>query len=94
VKAHPIEAAAIGAIAGCRLARIIIVPAVALLLTLAGWQPAQTTQPQPAAAPMAAQPAPERLTVAQLRTMARAVGHKALARNGRRADLLKALQLA
>jgi hypothetical protein len=32
--------------------------------------------------------------VAQLRTMARAVGHKALARNGRRADLLKALQLA
>jgi hypothetical protein len=90
---HPIETAAVGVIALARLARAILVPTAALLLTLAGWQPAQTSQPQPAAAPMAAQPAPERLTVAQLRTMARANGHRQLARSGRRADLLQALDL-
>jgi hypothetical protein len=39
VKTHPIEAAAIGALAACRLARAVIVPAVCLLLTVAGWQP-------------------------------------------------------
>jgi len=93
VKTHPIEAAAVGAIALARLARAFLVPSVALLLTLAGWQPAQTDQPQPATAPMAAQPAPY-LTVAQLRTMARANGHRTLARSGRRSDLLQVLNLS
>jgi len=94
VKPHPVEIAAVGAIALARLVRATLVPAAALLLTLAGWEPAQTDQPQPASAPMAAQPAPERLTVVQLRTMARANGHRALARSGRRADLLAALAMA
>ena len=75
--------------AAARLARSILVPVVCLALTLAGWQPAQTSQPQPAAAPMSA--APDRLTVVQLRTMARQAGHRSLARSGRRADLLAAL---
>ena len=96
VKAHPIETAAVGALALACLARAVLVPIVALALTVAGWQPAQTTQPQPAAAPMAAaQPAPApRLTVVQLRQMARAAGHRDLARSGRRADLLAALAMA
>jgi hypothetical protein len=34
------------------------------------------------------------LTVVQLRQLARAAGHRALARSGRRADLLAALALA
>jgi hypothetical protein len=92
--AHPVEIAAVGAVGLARLARAILVPAVCLVLTIAGWQPAQTSQPQPAAAPMAAQPAPKRLTVVQLRAMARANGHRALARSGRRADLLAVLKLA
>ena len=91
--AHPVEIAAIGAVGLARLARAILVPAVALLLTVAGWQPSQTSQPQPAATPMAAAP-PERLTVVQLRTMARQAGLPSLARSGRRADLLTALKLA
>ena len=93
MKHHPIETAAVGAIALARIARAVLVPIVALALTVAGWQPAQTAQPQPAAAPMAAAPAPY-VTVAQLRTMARAAGMRTLARSGRRADLLKSLELA
>jgi len=97
---HPIEAAAVGTVALVRLARAVLVPCVALVLTVAGWQPAGTA----AAAPMAlAAPAPapvardwagrplDCLTVRELRLQARAAGFRALARSGRRADLLAAL---
>jgi hypothetical protein len=87
MKAHPIALGAVATVAAVRLARSILVPAVALLLTVAGWQPSQSTQPQPAAA----QPTPDRRTVVELRKMARAAGHRTLARSGRRADLLAAL---
>jgi hypothetical protein len=79
---------------------VLLVAAVALLLTLAGWRPAAApltppprplpvvltpVAPAPAAQPLAA------LKVADLRALARAAGHRHLARNGRRADLLAAL---
>jgi hypothetical protein len=97
---HPIDAAAIGAVGLVRLARAVLVPCAALVLTVAGYRPS-------AAAP-AAQPAPavvardwagrivplDYLTVRELRLLARAAGHRALARSGRRADLLAALALA
>jgi len=100
-RTHPIEAAAVGSVALVRLARAVLVPCVALVLTVAGWQPSGTA----AAAPMAlAAPAPvardwagrplDSLTVRELRLQARAAGHRALARSGRRADLLAALALA
>ena len=85
--AHPIELAAVGAVAAVRLARAVLVPVLALVLVLAGYRPAAATVAplvQPAAA----------LTVVQLRQMARAAGHRALARSGRRVDLLAALALA
>jgi len=91
VKIHPIALGAVATVAAVRLARSILVPAVALILTVAGWQPSQTNQPQPAAMPTAAQPAPDRRTVAELRKLARQAGHRALARSGRRADLLAVL---
>jgi hypothetical protein len=95
-RTHPIEAAAIGTVALVRLARTVLVPCVALVLTVAGWQPSGPA----AAAPMAlAAPAPAPvalapLTVVQLRQLARQAGHRALARSGRRADLLAVLALA
>ena len=92
MKHHPIDGAAVATLALARLARAVLVPVIALALTVAGWQPAQTSQPQPAAAPMAAAPAPY-VTVAQLRTMARTAGLRGLARNGCRADLIQALGL-
>ena len=103
---HPIELTAVWAIGLARVARAVLVPCVALVLTLAGWCPS------PAAAAQAAQPAPApvdpsalmaeayptvvdhwaaRLTVVELRQMARAAGHRALARSGRRAELLAVL---
>ena len=115
VKAHPIETAAVGAIALARLARAVLVPTVALLLTLAGWQPKPS---EPAwlkhwrenaikNGPPGSHPeqvwratagsrygACHFLTVAQLRSMARAAGYRTLARSGRRADLLAALAMA
>jgi hypothetical protein len=98
---HPIDAAAIGTVALARLARAVLVPVVALVLTVAGWQPSGTA----AAAPVAlAAPAAvaavardwagrplDSLTVRELRLQARAAGFRALARSGRRADLLAAL---
>lgn len=103
--AHPIDFAALGAVALAKLARIALVHGIALVLVLAGWcpSPAAAAQPAPAApAPVAAvAPAPvtrdwagrplDRLTVAELRLQARAAGYKSLARNGRRAQLLAAL---
>lgn len=61
---HPLELAAVAAMAlGWALwtvARLLLVPALALLLTLAGWRPAPRSaapQPQPVA-PAAAEPLP------------------------------------
>jgi uncharacterized membrane protein YphA (DoxX/SURF4 family) len=107
MKTHPIEAAAIAAVAIGRLARAAAVPLVALALTVAGYRPAPAA---PAAVASAAPMVPDRthvaglpvavatpaaaLTVVQLRQLARAAGHRALARSGRRADLLAVLALA
>jgi hypothetical protein len=92
MQTHPIEAAAIGAVALIRLARAVLVPVVALALTVAGYRPA------PAAPATVAAVAPlvtgASLPVRELRQLARAAGHRALARNGRKADLLAALALA
>jgi hypothetical protein len=111
-RTHPIEAAAVGSVALVRLARTVLVPCVALVMVLAGWQPPihRPWSGTAAATPMAlAAPAPapadpsalvardwagrplDCLTVRELRLQARAAGHKALARSGRRADLLAAL---
>jgi hypothetical protein len=97
VKTHPIDGAAVATLGLARLARAVLVPVVALALTVAGWQPAQTAPaPLPRYVPDACVPipGPASLTVAQLRTMARAAGLRSLARSGRRADLLAALGLA
>jgi len=83
---HPIETAAIGALVIVRMARAALVPVVALVLTLAGWRPS----PAPIARDWAGRPFAS-LTVRELRLHARAAGYRALARSGRRADLLAAL---
>jgi hypothetical protein len=105
-RTHPIDAAAIGAVGLVRLARAVLVPCVALVLTVAGWQPSPAYPSALVAAAPAAQAAPapvardwagrplDCLTVRELRLQARAAGHRALARSGRRADLLAALALA
>ena len=73
--------------------RAVVAPGLALLLTVCGYRPTRPAQK----AVKTAQPAPapsrslEALTVAQLRQLARAAGHRALARSGRRAELLLAL---
>lgn len=126
--AHPIELAALAVLAlGWALmtvARLLLVPALALLLVALGWRPAPrpaAPQPQPVApAPIASPEAPtplpqapafalacapepvgiaapplDRLTVAELRRLARAVGlPRTLSRSGRRAQLLEALAAA
>jgi hypothetical protein len=74
------------------IARVLLVPLLALPLTLAGWRP-----PLPAPAQTALLVAPAvpstlaHLRVVELRRLARAQGLKALARSGRKADLLMAL---
>jgi hypothetical protein len=79
------------------IARAVLVPALALLLTVAGWRPAPScppTLPPDAPAPDPLMPvAPDLggLPVAELRRLARASGLKQLARTGRRAELLVAL---
>ena len=90
MKHHPIESAAIGAVILVRILRSAVVPAIALILTVSGWQPGSTPQPQPASMPAASLPV-NSLTVAQLRILARQAGFRGLARSGRRADLLAAL---
>jgi hypothetical protein len=104
MKTHPIDAAAIGAVALIRLARAVLVPCVALVLTVAGWSPAPAAVASDipmvsdrilvAGLPVAVRTPAAALTVVQLRQLARAAGHRALARSGRRADLLAALALA
>ena len=72
--------------------RGLLVPLLALVLTLAGLRPCP---PSPAPAiPVVAPAMPSDLgdlKVAELRRLARAQGLKALARSGRKADLLVAL---
>lgn len=123
-ESHPVELLVLAFLALAwalmTVARTLLVPALALLLTLAGWRPA-APQPEPVApapseappAPIAASEAPavvltcapepvaipapplERLTVAQLRRLARAAGlPRTLTRSGRRAQLLEALAAA
>ena len=105
MRTHPIEAAAIAAVAAVRLVRAVAVPVVALALTVAGWRPAAPAAVASMAAmvsdrihvaglPVAVATPATALTVVQLRQLARAAGHRALARSGRRADLLAALALA
>ena len=99
--AHPLELLAVAAVAAGRVLRPLFVAVVALLLLLAGYRPA-VAAPAPAAPIAATVAAPavarerdqrpiEALTVRELRQRAREAGHKALARNGRRAELLAAL---
>lgn len=95
--AHPIELAAVGAVAAVRLARAVLVPVLALVLVLAGYRPAAPAAVASIEAPAAVAPLVQpaaALTVVQLRQLARAAGHRALARSGRRVDLLAALALA
>lgn len=84
------------------LIRFALVPLVALLIVLlvpsAGRRPAAPPEPglwhSTHGAPSDRQnPAPDlgALTVVQLRALARAAGHRQLARSGRRADLLEVL---
>lgn len=121
---HPVELAAVAVLALAwavwQIARLLLVPAAALLLVLAGWRPARPgaseAPPAPIAASEAAAPLPpaaavvlacapepvaiaapplERLTVAELRRLARAAGlPRSLSRSGRRAQLLEALAAA
>jgi hypothetical protein len=88
---HPIIVAAVSAVAIGRILRSALVPMVAVVLVVAGWQPGSTSQPQPLSMPAASVPTLDGLTVAQLRVMARQAGFRTLARSGRRADLLAAL---
>lgn len=94
------EAAAVLLVAA---AAVLLVAAVALLLTLAGWRPAAAPvapevlrQPEDFRVRLAPPPAPAEpplaaLRVMELRALARAAGHRQLARNGCRAELLQAL---
>lgn len=95
VKNHPLEAMALVTLAVTHaalvLARAVVLPLLALVIVLL--VPSAGRPPAPAPAPSPAAPAPclDRLTVVQLRALARAAGHRQLARSGRRADLLVAL---
>jgi hypothetical protein len=105
--AHPIDLAALGTVALARVARIALVHGIALLLTVAGWQPSPVAAAAPtdcymhdgcavavpvdAAAPVVTLTHLQAMTVVQLRLLARAEGYKALARSGRRSQLLAAL---
>lgn len=112
---HALALAAIALEGAALCVRALLVPAVALVLTVAGYRPAPAAAvpvaalpPAPVAAaavaalpPAALPPAPmardwagrslEWLPVRELRQIARSQGHKALARSGRRADLLAVL---
>jgi hypothetical protein len=83
--------------AGRLIVRDLLLPLLALAITLATLhrEPAlpklQTTAPAPLALPPASGPL-DALPVRELRQLARAAGHRALARNGRKAELLAALE--
>lgn len=84
----------------------LLAAAAALLLTAAGWRPQKSAFSRSSMRPAPVIPQPgdlepldqgmpvallEASTVAQLRCLARAAGHRQLASSGRRADLLLAL---
>jgi hypothetical protein len=86
--------------AGRLIVRDLLIPLLALCITLATLHRERTLPqvPSTTTAPLALPPATtaampqlKSLTVAQLRVMARQQGHKALARTGRRAQLLEVL---
>jgi hypothetical protein len=90
MKTHPIDAAAIGAVALIRLARAVLVPCVALVLTVAGWSPA------PAAVASDIPMVSDRILVAGLpvavRTPAAALGishHTVRRRSARAVDAIR-----
>jgi hypothetical protein len=89
--------------AGRLIVRDLLIPLLALCITLATLHRERTLPTLPAtttaAAPLALPPATTEpvqalghLTVVQLRQLAREAGHKQLARSGRKADLLAALE--
>ena len=102
-QAHPIELALVAGLAVALAVRELLAAAVALAGAVAGWQGpgprARATAPAPAAAmaPAAVHPIGDRLAmygqlpVRELRAIARAAGHRGLARSGRRLELLSAL---
>jgi hypothetical protein len=96
--AEPVELLLIAGLAAAQALAVLIAAAVALLLALSGWRPAPAARPipKPVAPAPADPPAPELagLRVAELRALARAAGLPQLARKGRRAELLAALQPA
>jgi hypothetical protein len=77
------------------LLRPLLAHAIALALTAAGWRPQRPAAPTQKATTPAAPPAPAAalaaLPVRELRQLARQAGHRALARSGRRNELLLAL---
>ena len=91
--AEPVDLLLVLGLEVARAALVLAVAAVALLLTLAGWRPSAppAAAPVPPAAEAPAAPPLEAATVADLRRLARAAGHRSLARSGRRAELLQAL---
>ena len=96
MKTHPIELAAAAALLTLQALRVLAVALVALVLTLANYRPskAPATAPAPTTPAATDRPAPAPLAalpVRELRHLARAAGHRQLARSGRRAELLLAL---
>jgi hypothetical protein len=98
---NSLEAALIGlalavAWAAATLSRALLLLLVALLLTLAGWRPrpvvfSEPSSESPLEEPISLERSLNRLTVVELRGMARQAGLKGLARTGRPAELLAAL---
>ena len=77
------------------LLRPLLAHSIALALDAAGWQPKRPAAPTQKTTSPAAPPAPAvalaALPVRELRQLARHAGHRALARSGRRDELLLAL---
>lgn len=96
--AEPLELLALAVIATAEALAVLIAAAVALLLLLAGWRPTPPLQrpasPDRLKPTTAAGDALAGLRVVELRALARAAGHRQLARSGRRAQLLAALAAA
>jgi len=72
------------------LLRPLLAHAIAVALTTAGWQPARPRAPKRESTAPRIKALAE-LPVRELRQLAREAGHRALARSGRRSDLLLAL---
>ena len=94
---HPLDVAAVLVLASLQSLAQLLVPVIALVLTLSGWRPKPSMD---VSSPPAPEPKPQpTFTVAQLRTMARSTLGSAAVVGGRRiaqarkSDLLLALQL-